>query len=30
MYLDSWVDAPDAIKEIYPKLLRIDNKILLN
>ena len=27
-YLHAWVDAPDAVKEIYPKFLRVDNKII--
>ena len=26
MYLDSWIDNPEAVKEINPKVIRIDNK----
>ena len=28
LYLYSWIDAPEAVKGIYPKLLRVDDKII--
>ena len=26
MYLEAWIDSPNAVKDIYPNVIRIDNK----